>query len=49
MVAEDKKRIMVSLTETQIQKLEAVAKETGLSKSAIMALALSDWFLKREK
>ncbi len=49
MAAEEKKRVMVSLTVEQVEKLEAVCKETGLSKSAIVALALSDWIARRER
>lgn len=39
----DKKRITVSLTETQYSILENFAKEKGFSKSAILALALEEY------
>lgn len=44
-----KKRIMVSLTADQAKMLETVCRETGLSKSAIVALAISDWMARRER
>ena len=48
MVVEEKKRVMVTLTSTMVEKLEEVSKETGLSKSALIAVAISDWMAKRE-
>ena len=42
-VAENKKRIMISLTEGQNRELEKLAKEKGFSKSAIVALALEEY------
>lgn len=49
MAAEEKKRVMVSLIVEQVEKLEAVCKETGLSKSVVVALALGDWIARRER
>lgn len=49
MATDEKKRVMVSLTKEQVEKLEAACKETGLSKSAIVAVALSDWIARRER
>lgn len=42
-VADDKKRIMISLTEKQNDELEKLAKEKGFSKSAIIVLALEEY------
>ncbi|MUV07863.1 CopG family transcriptional regulator [Planococcaceae bacterium Storch 2/2-2] len=38
-----KRRVQVSFTEQQIEKLEILAKEKGFSKSAILALALEEY------
>lgn len=48
-MATEKKRIMVSLTEDQVKRLEEACAETGLSKSAIVSLALTDWLDKRDE
>lgn len=42
-VADDKKRIMISLTKKQNDELEKLAKEKGFSKSAIIVLALEEY------
>lgn len=42
-VSENKKRIMISLTETQNNELEELAKKRGFSKSAIVALAIDEY------
>lgn len=42
-VSENKKRIMISLTETQNNELEKLAKKRGFSKSAIVALAIDEY------
>ena len=41
--AKDKQRVMVTLTTRQVQKLDAIAEETGVSRSGIVSLALSQW------
>lgn len=41
--AKDKQRIMVTLTAQQVEKLDAIAEETGVSRSGIVSLALSQW------
>ena len=38
-----KQRIMVTLTTRQIEQLDAIATETGVSRSGIVSLALSQW------
>lgn len=37
-----KKKILVSITEKQYEKLEKIRKETGLPKSGIVSLALEN-------
>lgn len=49
MVSENKKRLMITITEEQLKKLEEVCKETGLSKSSVIAFALSEWLAERTK
>ena len=39
----EKQRVMVTLTAQQVQKLDAIAEETGVSRSGIVSLALSQW------
>lgn len=41
--ANDKTRIMVTLTARQVEALDAIVKETGASRSAVVSLALSQW------
>ena len=41
--AKDKQRVMVTLTTKQVEQLQAIADETGVSRSAIVSLALSQW------
>lgn len=41
--AKDKQRIMVTLTTRQVEQLDAIAEETGVSRSGIVSLALSQW------
>lgn len=41
-------RVMVSLTDKDLEKLEKVCKETGLSKSSAMVMAFSGWYAQRE-
>lgn len=41
--ATEKQRIMVTLTTRQVQQLDAIADETGVSRSGIVSLALSQW------
>lgn len=42
-VSDDKKRIMISLTNKQNEELNNLAKDKGFSKSAIVALALEEY------
>lgn len=41
-VKNNKKRIMITLTEEQVAHLETQSQKTGFSKSALIALALQD-------
>lgn len=41
--AKDKQRVMVTLTTRQVEQLDAIADETGVSRSAVVSLALSQW------
>lgn len=41
--ATDKQRVMVTLTTRQVEQLDAIAAETGVSRSGIVSLALSQW------
>ena len=41
--AKDKQRVMVTLTAQQVEKLDAIAAETGVSRSGTVSLALSQW------
>lgn len=42
-IAEDKQRVMVTLTTKQVEQIDAIADETGVSRSAVVSLALSQW------
>ena len=42
-----KRRLQVSLTDEQILELQKTSEETGVSKSAIIAMAISDWMSRR--
>lgn len=41
-VKNNKKRIMITLTEQQVAQLETQSQKTGFSKSALVALALQE-------
>lgn len=41
--AKDKQRVMVTLTMRQVEQLDAISDETGVSRSGIVSLALSQW------
>lgn len=41
--AKEKQRVMVTLTARQVAQLDAIAEETGVSRSGIISLALSQW------
>lgn len=43
-----KRRLQVSLTDEQISELQKVSEETGVSKSAIVAMAVADWMERRK-
>ncbi len=42
-VAENKTRVMVSLTKEQKKELDELSKKTGLSKSALVILAIQEY------
>lgn len=42
-VSNEKKRVMISLTNEQNEELEKMAKKRGFTKSAIIALALEEY------
>ena len=44
MVSDSKKRLQISLSKQSTKRLEDVSKETGLTKSVIIELALNDYF-----
>lgn len=48
MMAAQKKRVSVSLTEEQFETVQSMAKERGISKTAIFVLALEE-YLKNQK
>ena len=41
--AKDKQRVMVTLTTKQVEQLDTITAETGVSRSGIVSLALSQW------
>lgn len=41
--APDKTRVMVTLTRRQVDALDAIVRETGVSRSALISVALSQW------
>jgi len=41
--ATDKQRVMVTLTARQVAQIDEIAAETGVSRSGIVSLALSQW------
>ena len=41
--AKEKQRVMVTLTARQVAQLDAITEETGVSRSGIVSLALSQW------
>lgn len=43
-----KRRIQISLTDEQLSTLQTVSKEIGVSKSSLIAMAVSDWMARRE-
>jgi metal-responsive CopG/Arc/MetJ family transcriptional regulator len=45
MVSNDKKRIQISLSEEMLKKLDDMAKEIGISKSALVSM----WIKENEK
>ena len=47
-MATQKKRVSVSLTEEQFETVQSMAKERGISKTAIFVLALEE-YLKSQK
>ena len=48
MMATQKKRVSVSLTEEQFESVQSMAEERGISKTAIFVLALEE-YLKSQK
>ena len=43
-----KRRLQISFTDEQIRELQKVSKEVGVTKSAIVAIAVSDWVKRRK-
>ena len=43
----DSKRLQISLSKQSTKRLEDVSKETGLTKSVIIELALNDYFKRK--
>lgn len=48
-VSEGKVRVNVAFTKEQLEKLDALRAESGLSRSAIVALAVSEWLSEKER
>lgn len=48
MVSDTKKRLQISLSKQSTKRLEDTTKETGLTKSVIIELALNDYFSKQK-
>jgi hypothetical protein len=46
MTAEGKTRIQITIGAEQLEKLNALCAEIGISKSAAVAMALNDWVKK---
>lgn len=46
MVAENKPRIAITIGAEQLEKLNVLCAEIGISKSAAIAIALNDWMKK---
>lgn len=49
MVSNDKKRVNVSFTLEQLRKLDEFSKESGLTRSAVVAIAVTEWLKVREE
>lgn len=47
MVVEEKKRIMITLSIEVLAKLEAAAKEAGITKSAMASVAVTEYLRNR--
>lgn len=41
--AKDKARVMVTLTTRQLEQVDRIVQETGVSRSGVVSLALSQW------
>ena len=48
MISDNKKRIQISLSKKTMEQMEIENKDTGLTKSVIIELALNDYFNKRK-
>lgn len=48
-VSKDKNRIMVSLTKTQIEKIDKIAKDIGITKSGVIAIAIMQYINNQKK
>lgn len=42
-MAQDRERVMVTLTASQVRQLDEVCEETGASRSQTIAIALYEW------
>lgn len=48
-LSQDKVRVNVAFTKEQLERLDALRAESGLSRSAIVALAVSEWLAEKER
>ena len=48
MISDNKRRIQISLSKKTMEQMEIENKDTGLTKSVIIELALNDYFNKRK-
>ena len=49
MVSDEKKRLNVALDKTVIARLDAIAKNTGASKSSLVGIAVIEWLARNEE
>lgn len=47
-VAEDKKRVQITLSREVAEKLEEAAKRAGVSKSALASVAVTEWITAKQ-
>ena len=49
MVSDDKKRLNVAFDKTVLARRDAIAKNTGASKSSLVGMAVTEWLNRNEK